>query len=58
MVANREQIITIELTREEAENIKREMITVLSNYKAAALLTSLNTLNNIISVELTRLAND
>ncbi len=58
MVANGEQIITIELTREEAENIKREMITVLSNYKAAALLTSLNTLNNIISVELTRLAND
>ena len=58
MVANEEQIITIELTREEAENIKREMITVLSNYKAAALLTSLNTLNNIISVELTRLAND
>lgn len=57
MVANGEQIITIELTREEAENIKREMITVLSNYKAAALLTSLNTLNNIISVELTRLAN-
>lgn len=58
MVANGEQVITIELTREEAENIKREMITVLSNYKAAALLTSLNTLNNIISVELTRLAND
>lgn len=58
MVANGEQIITIELTREEAENIKREMITVLSNYKAAALLTSLNTLNNIISVELTRLVND
>lgn len=58
MVANGEQIITIELTREEAENIKQEMITVLSNYKAAALLTSLNTLNNIISVELTRLAND
>lgn len=58
MVANGEQIITIELTREEAENIKREMITILSNYKAAALLTSLNTLNNIISVELTRLAND
>ncbi len=58
MVANGEQIITIELTREEAENIKREMITVLSNYKAAALLTSLNTLNNIISVELTRLANN
>lgn len=58
MVANGEQIVTIELTREEAENIKREMITVLSNYKAAALLTSLNTLNNIISVELTRLAND
>ena len=58
MVANGAQIITIELTREEAENIKREMITVLSNYKAAALLTSLNTLNNIISVELTRLAND
>ena len=58
MVANGEQIITIELTKEEAENIKREMITVLSNYKAAALLTSLNTLNNIISVELTRLAND
>lgn len=58
MVANGEQIITIELTREEAENIKREMITVLSNYKAAALLTSLNTLNNIISIELTRLAND
>ena len=58
MGANGEQIITIELTREEAENIKREMITVLSNYKAAALLTSLNTLNNIISVELTRLAND
>lgn len=58
MVANGEQIITIELTREEAENIKREMIAVLSNYKAAALLTSLNTLNNIISVELTRLAND
>lgn len=58
MVANGEQIITIELTREEAENIKREMITVLSNYKAAALLMSLNTLNNIISVELTRLAND
>lgn len=58
MVANGEQIITIKLTREEAENIKREMITVLSNYKAAALLTSLNTLNNIISVELTRLAND
>lgn len=58
MVANGEQIITIELTREEAENIKQEMITVLSNYKAAALLTSLNTLNNIIGVELTRLAND
>lgn len=58
MVANGEQIITIELTKEEAENIKQEMITVLSNYKAAALLTSLNTLNNIISVELTRLAND
>lgn len=58
MVANGEQIITIELTKEEAENIKREMITVLSNYKAAALLTSLNTLNNIISVELTRLANN
>lgn len=58
MVANGEQIITIKLTKEEAENIKQEMITILSNYKAAALLTSLNTLNNIISVELTRLAND
>lgn len=57
MECSSERIFTVQLTLDEAEAIKEEMIKILSNYKSAPDFKALNTLNNVISVELTRAAN-
>lgn len=52
------KIINVTFTQDEAEDLKQEILTLLSNYDRAMDLRVLNTLNNLVNIELTRLANE
>lgn len=52
------KILDIQLTEDEAENLKQEVLYMLRDYSNASKFTTLNTLNNLVSVELTRMANN
>lgn len=56
MECTSKKIVSIHLTQDEAEDLKQEMLFLLSDYDKVSNLTVLNTLNNLLNVEISRIS--